>query len=240
MKKTLVCALAALLGSAVCAFGQKEYEPMNSWPYQYRDFAVGVIRMTNGEVVDEYIGLNICLVDGSLHYRVKDQIMQADMAKVFTVRIGDDAFVNIGKRMHKILWESEKGAVVELTSIDLDQMNKSSIGYGISSATASTQKTSLDLMGGGMGAWGNIGLSGKTYSTAFELRDNGEVIPIRADNYLLVQGIRIDPDKKSVMNVPGVDAEEAKAFFKTHKIKWKKVDSLAEVVGFIFDQKNKQ
>ena len=239
MKRTLVCIFAALVGSALCAFAQKSYEPMNSWPYQYRDFTVGVIRMTNGDVVDDYVGLNICLVDGSLHYVTKENIMQADMTKVFTARIGNDTFVNIGKKMHKILWEGEKGAVVELTSIDLDQMNKASIGYGISSATASTQKTSLDLMGGGMGAWGNIGLSGKTYSTAYELRDNGEVIPTRTDRYLLVQGIRLDPDRHSVLNTPGVDADEAKAFFKTHKIKWNKVESLAQVVEFIYDQKNK-
>jgi len=235
MKKAIVSISLALL--SLGAFAQKGYEPMDSWPYEYAEFRDGTIRTTAGALM-ENVPVNICLVNASLHYVQGENLMQSDMQKVFTARIGDQVYVNIGTKMHKILWESEKGAVVELSSIDMDQLNKADIGYGISSATASHQKTSLDLMGGSLGSWGDIGLSGKSYSNAYELRDSGTLLPVKKELFLLVQGVRINADKRSVINCPGVNPDEAKAFFKANKIKWNKVESLSKVAEFIFDQKN--
>ena len=112
MKKPIVCTVLAFLLPAFAAFAQKGYEPMDSWPYEYADFRSGTIRMTSGDLM-ENVPINICLIDGSLHYLTKENIMRSDMLKVFTARIGDEVYVNIGTKMHKILWESEKGAVVQ-------------------------------------------------------------------------------------------------------------------------------
>jgi hypothetical protein len=41
------------------------------------------------------------------------------------------------------------------------------------------------------------------------------------------------------MELPFVDKDEAKAFFKSAKIKWSDVDSLLKVVDFITEQNKK-
>ncbi len=234
MLKKLIISLIALIPTL---FAQAQtYRPRDTWPYEQEEFQEGVIRTTKGDLLED-VRLNVCIVNGCLHFLKDKTIMEADMSTVFTARVGEETYVNVGGKMHRVLSENEHGAVIELTEVDMDNLAKADIGYGISSATASTQKTSLELMGG-MDGWGDIGLSGRSYHQAFEERGNGQVIPLLKTEYLLVNGFRIEAAKKAVLHFAGVDQAAGKAFFKANKIKWNRPESLMSVIDFIYGQLN--
>ena len=234
MDKKLITTLLFLLSCfAVLA---QDYRPRDTWPYEREEFEEGVIRTSKGDLLEQ-VRMNVCVVNGKIHYLEDKTIMAADMSTVFTARIGEDTYVNVGGKMHRVLSENEHGAVIELTEVDMDELNKADIGYGISSATASTQKTSLELMGG-MDTWGGINLTGRSYTQAFEEKATGTTIPVTTTTYLLVNGFRIEASKKAVMHFAGMDEAAGKAFFKANKIKWNRPESVMCVVDFIYGQLN--
>lgn len=226
----MALAVTLLLGVQLC-FAQ-DYGPTRTWPYLYKDFQNGVIRMSGGELVQAAM-VNISL-DGKVHYvdDKEQKVMAADMLKVFTARIGNEVYLNVGGKMMKLEAENENGAVVCETSVNLDELNKSDIGYGISSSTASTQK--LSSLAGDSSSLVNLPLN-----TLMEGRENGEKLPVTRKKFIRV-GLNVVPATKSeVMNSPLVDKAAAKAFLKANKIKWNDPASLLAVVDFLSGQINK-
>ncbi len=225
-------ALAAMLLTGVRLCLAQSYEPTRTWPYLYNDFQNGVIRMSGGELVHAAM-VNVS-VDGKIHYvDEKDQkVMAADMLKVFSARIGDDVYLNAGGKMMRLLAENGNGAVVCETSVNFDELNKSDIGYGISSSTASTQK--LSSLAGDSSSLVNLPLN-----TLMEGRENGEKLPLMRKNLIRV-GLNVIPATKSeVTNSPLVDKAAAKAFLKSNKVRWNDPSSLLTVVDFLSGQMNK-
>ncbi len=232
MTKTRLMALAAMLLTGVRLCLAQSYEPTRTWPYLYNDFQNGVIRMSGGELVQAAM-VNVS-VDGKIHYvDEKDQkVMAADMLKVFSARIGDDVYLNAGGKMMRLLAENGNGAVVCETSVNFDELNKSDIGYGISSSTASTRK--LSSLAGDSSSLVNLPLN-----TLMEGRENGEKLPLMRKNLIRV-GLNVIPATKSeVTNSPLVDKAAAKAFLKSNKVRWNDPSSLLTVVDFLSGQMNK-
>ncbi len=232
MKKTrLLVAAALLLASLQLCFAQK-FEPTQTWPYLYRDFQNGLI-ITNAEDEQVSAGVNITL-GGKIHYiNEKDQkVMEADILRVSSVRIADDVYVNVGGKMMKLVAVGDDGIVACETALNADELNKSDIGYGISSATASTMNVN------------SLASAGSTFvdmplNSIMAERDAGEKLPVKRTNYFRV-GINVVPaTKAAVMNCGLVDKEAAKAFFKSKKIKWNDPESLRDVVNFLSEQINK-
>lgn len=237
MKK--IFSLAALLLAASLSLAAQE--PTTMWPYLFPDFQDGAILTRDGSVLSTYDNLfNLNLANGKVHYVSADTIMEADMKQVYTARIRDIVFINVGGRMYEVMSETDKGLVVKLTVVDFEQMQKTDIGYGVSSATASHSRTSLDLMGGNFAASEAINLSGKTYYNAKLEQGNGDPLPLRSELFLVVDGVRIEASKSAVTELASVDKAEAKAFFKANRIKWNKVESLQQVADFVYDQKHRE
>lgn len=242
MKKTLLsialCAVFAAAGAqSQNAKSSKAYEPMSSWPYLFEEFGSGAVRTAKGNLL-EYASLNVSVADGKLHYVEKGTIMQADMMNVYTARIGDDVFVNIYGKMYKVLRETEKGAVVELKTVDMEEMKKTDIGYGISSTTASKTNTSLSGIGVDslLGAAYGVSIDSVPLSQAEQQKHAGSLLPLKEDTFFYVYRILVPATRRDVTNAAGVDKAEAKAFFKAHKIKWSNPESLMEVVDFLYGQ----
>ncbi len=233
MTKARFIALAVMLlltGTRLCL--AQSYEPTRTWPYLYKDFQNGVIRMSGGELVQAAM-VNIS-VDGKVHYvdDKEQKVMAADMLKVFTARLGNEVYLNVGGKMMKLLAENESGAVVCETSVNFDELSKSDIGYGISSSTASTQK--LSSLAGDSSSLVNLPLN-----TLMEGRENGEKLPLARKNYIRV-GLNVIPATKSeVTNSPLVDKAASKAFLKSNKVKWNDPTSLLSVADFLYGQINK-
>ena len=225
----VVMLLLFMLSGLTAAFAQ-DFEPTDTWPYLYRDFQTGIIKMDVGGEDIKAAGMNISL-DGKIHYinEKNQKVMAADMLHVTSVKIGEDTFLNVGGKMMLLMAENGNGTVVCETSLDSDEMSKSDIGYGISSSTASTQK--LSSLVGDASSFLRLPLS-----TLMENRKEGEKLPVRQRLYIRV-GLNVIPaSKRGVSDSPVVDKDAAKAFFKTNKIKWNDPMSLLTVVDFISGQ----
>lgn len=216
---------------AVCQAFSQEYKPRETWPFVYEEFTDGAARMRSGDLVSE-APFNIAVHDGSLMYVDNDGIiMQADMSKVYTAKVGDDVYVNVLGRMYKVLSELDLGNIVTGVEIDREAQDKVSIGYGISSSTASTQGVSL-LMDG------RFFQNGRSLQQTSLDKFNGNVLPTKEVWYLMVGGRLIPASRQEILNTPGIDKKAATAFIKQEKIKWNDVSSLEKLLVFVAAQLN--
>lgn len=225
MKRVMIL-LAGLFASATLA--QAQYEPTSSWPYVYDEFQDGVILWVGGkEKPGKY---NINLVDKKLHFIEGAYIKVANMMEIASVRIGSDIYQNAAGEMLKVLSKSDKSLVLEDNEINYAALNETGGAYGSSSTTIGTTALSSLEGIGGTNSSQNI--------NHMELKlnkDNGKVLNLINKKYLFVKGRKILATKKAVMEVPGLDNEAAKAFFKENKIKWNKVPDLQKVGDFLAD-----
>lgn len=205
------------------------YRPRDSWPYVYERFQPGTVRTASGDLM-EYQSFNICIGNGRMHYIYDGRIMEADMMKVFTAKIEDDVYVNVGGKMYRVFVQTNDGAIVFLSSIDMDELQKVNIGYGVSSSTASQTNTSLDLLMSGNVAVSNVVVS-QTLTVAEQRKNSGKELPVKEDTFFLVKGRLVPASKRDIQEAVGKEA--AKPFFKENKLKWNKPESLIPVLALL-------
>lgn len=231
MRNRLILLVIAVV-SLFTAFSasSQEYQPRDKWPYLNRDFVNGEVRTASGNLLMA-AKMNICIADGKLHYLQNDVIMQADMSTVSTVKIDSSLYQNVYGRLMKVLAYNENGTALLDVKVDEDALQKSDIGYGISSATASSQRLraivdelSLDVV--------NMNIS-----NILPQKEQGNPLPVKEVYYLKVGADVLPATRREVQNLSSVDAEKAKAFFKQNKIKWNDSADLLKVVDFIASQK---
>lgn len=223
-----VAVVSCLLGLSVAR--AQNYEPMDTWPYLVQDFVRGDIRMTNGNVLKSK-EVNFNIIDGKLHYIENDVIMSAEMVQVSSVVTESATYLNVWGRMMKVVASDEKGYVLRSVEVDKDKMAKTDIGYGISSATASSQNVT-SLLGESATLLVNMDIT-----QALSKRAAGKVFPTMETLYLKINSDILPATKKDVLYLSFVDKSAADAFFKANKIKWKNEESLLKVVDFIHDLK---
>lgn len=222
--KRILCLLFCVALS--CPVFSQTYRPRETWPFLYEDFMDGSARTRSGALVTE-ARFNIALQNSALLFIGNDGvIMKADMGQIHTARLGEDVFLNVAGHMYQLLSELDCGAVLMGTEINVEEQSKVSIGYGISSSTASVQNMAILEDG-------RFDTTGKNYLQAERDKNSGEILPIKKYYYLYHQGILTPATKDGVLDLPGVDKKEAKAFFKQEKIKWKDVSSLEKVLVYI-------
>lgn len=227
MKKPITILLFGFLALSQ-AFSQ-EYKPRETWPFIYEEFKEGAARMRSGDLVSE-APFNVAVHDGSLMYVDGEGIiMRADMSRVYTAKVGDDIYVNVLGKMYKVLSELDLGNVVSGVEIDQDQQGKVSIGYGISSSTASAQGVSL-LMDG------RFFQDNRSLQQTSLDKYNGNVLPVKEVLYLMLGDRLIPATRQEILNVPGVDKKAAADFIKKEKIKWKDPASLEKLIIFVSSQ----
>ena len=216
-------ALAVCLQAAAQNY---DYKPRETWPYLLEEFTSGGVHTSGGEDLNEG-WYNVSVIDGKLHYIKDGRIMEADMRLIQYARIGRQLYVNRFGRMEEVLAEEGPNALLKSAIVDLDEFAKSDIGYGVSSATASTKEVrGMEIAGLAQ----NMELE-----TAIAGSKVGKVLPLKV-NYSFMLGARqIDATKSAVLALPGIDKADAKAFFKQEKIKWSKPESLAKVLKYLTD-----
>lgn len=221
MKKWLLTGIVLL---AFLPLGAQQFRPRETWPFLYEDFKDGVVCSDTGDQILE-AKLNISVISQKLLFLKEDTIMEADMARIFSAKIGKDIYVNVEGKMYKVLAESAGGAAVRAYSLDIDQMNKSDIGYGVSSSLASTQQVSAAALDSN---------EGTNVNQAMASRDGGKVLPVAEKTYILYCKVRLVPAlKREVTAIPGLDKDAVKVFFKENKIKWTQPESLTLVADFL-------
>ena len=222
--------LFLLLGMTVFlpAFSQdnQAFEPKDTWPFVYESFTDGSIYSSTGETLLN-AKMNVSVLNQKLYYLKGETIMEADMVRLYAAKIGpaQDVYVNVGAKMYRVLAESDGGAALQAEILDAERYNKASIGYGVTSYTASTQNVSGLAMESSAGV--NI-------NTAMASREGGEPLPILQKKYILYgQGRMVPALKREVMDIPDLDKQAAKEFFKENKIKWNQAASLTQVADFL-------
>lgn len=212
-----------------CFSGKAQrFTPKDTWPFLYENFSDGAIFSQNG---DELLSakLNVSVLNQKLYYLKGETIMEADIVRLYAAKIKagqeEDIYVNVGAKMYRVLAESDGGAALQADILDIERYNKASIGYGVTSYTASTQNVSGLAMESAAGV--NI-------NQAQASKEGGEPLPILEKKYILYGQGRIVPAlKREVMDISDLDKEAAKVFFKENKIKWNSAASLTQVADFL-------
>ena len=217
--------IGILLFSGISA-GAQRFEPKDTWPFVYENFTDGALYSSTGEKLLS-AKMNVSILNQKLYYLRGETIMEADMVRLYAAKIGpaEDLYVNVGAKMYRVLAESEGGAALQADILDVERYNKASIGYGVTSYTASTQNVSGLAMESAAGV--NI-------NQAQASKEGGEPLPVLEKKYILYGRGRIVPAlKREVMDIPDLDKQAAKVFFKENKIKWNQAASLTQVADFL-------
>lgn len=224
MKRFLSTVAALLLMLAVSA---QNFEPNTKWPYLYEDFMPGTIYFEGNEKSSS--NLNIHLWGNVLHYVKADgRIYQSSDQKVMRVEIGNDAYIFSDHKLVRIIAHEGTNLLVELVSGDFDAMRSSGGGaYGSSlNSSASRDLSSLGFDLGGMDH-PELGLM-------LQEKQDGRTIPLITRYYFIIGGQQIEATKKGVEKFVGDDRADAlKQFLKDNKVKWKKEESLIQVLQFL-------
>lgn len=219
--------IGILLFSRISA-GAQRFEPKDTWPFVYENFTDGALYSSTGEKLLS-AKMNVSILNQKLYYLKGETIMEADMVRLYAAKISsgpaEDLYVNVGAKMYRVLAESDGGAALQADILDVERYNKASIGYGVTSYTASTQNVSGLAMESSAGV--NI-------NTAMASKEGGEPLPVLEKKYILYGQGRIVPAlKREVMDIPDLDKQAAKVFFKENKIKWNQAASLTQVADFL-------
>ena len=219
--------IGILLFSGISA-GAQRFEPKDTWPFVYENFTDGALYSSTGEKLLS-AKMNVSILNQKLYYLKGETIMEADMVRLYAAKISsgpaEDLYVNVGAKMFRVLAESDGGAVLQADILDVERYNKASIGYGVTSYTASTQNVSGLAMESAAGV--NI-------NQAQASKEGGESLPVLEKKYILYGRGRIVPAlKREVMDIPDLDKQAAKVFFKENKIKWNQAASLTQVADFL-------
>ena len=214
MKRILTMILLCAAAFAASAQTVEEYQPTSTWPYIYSDFMDGTLHQsTGGDMEGKF---NIHLLESRLHFIEGNLVKEASPADVYSVKIGQDIFVNAGGTMMRVLAKSDNGIVAQLTEIDVTRLNETGGAYGSSSnSMATTALSSIENVGG-------IG----TRVNHMEMKNSkneGKILPVITKLYIVT--------KKDVSEAS--DKEAFKSFQKEHKIKWRDPQSLLQVVDFL-------
>lgn len=215
------------LFAGIFTVSAQTYTPTESWPYIYKDFTKGTLTPRNAaELVTEF---NVPLTGTKLHYVQDGKIMEIPAMRVISVTIGDDLYIAASSRLMKVLASDESGYVLSATEVDIDAMNKVSIGYGISSSTASAQNVTT------LTETGDV-LVNQNLLDSVEKQGTGKPLKTKTNTFIFVKGQLLEASKSIITKESGVEKKAINAFFKENKIKWIDAESLLKVVDFLASQ----
>lgn len=223
MKKLIAIALSLFAG--IAAFAQ--FEPSTTWPYVYKDFTKGTLKMPSG--TEKTALFNVHLAHSTLHFIDGNMIKQAANTDIFSVQIGNDFYMNADGRMMQVVAKSDKGMVVLGKEIDIAALNSTTAAYGSGGTTLGNMSlSSLENIGVGNGIVNNNLMDGGD-------KESGKTLPLIEKYYIIVNGNVIYATKKDVGEYIG--EAQLKAFLKINKVKWSNPQTLLPLVDFLADNK---
>ena len=221
--KRYIFAVLALMLSALRLSAQ-DSEPTTTWPYLYPDFQAGELMKHQGAPVQGTY--NIHIFAGRLHFIEDGMIREALTTEVFSVKIGEDYYANVGGSMMKVLASSDNGFVAEEVIVDVAKLNSTGGAYGSSSNSIATQAlSSMEGIGGTRSNMNHMELK--------RAKGEGSVLPVISKRYLVLPGKIIYAAKKDVMQIDGLSKDSTNLFLKENKIKWKEPQDLLKVLDYI-------
>lgn len=219
--KKFVIALAAMLFLAASAI--RAQSPTTTYPYLYPQFTSGKVVMSGGKTEEKK--MNIHLRRAALHYLDGDIVKEAFLTDVKAVEIGTDVFVPVMGRMMKAVAKNEKGCVAEEILGDFETSREATGAYGVPSTSSATMKlTSIQT----------DAQVNQNYMNILNERDNGLELRLVHNYYVVSPLYKVKASKKDITAILPDSRQDAwKSFLKTHKVNWKRPQSLLEVVEFL-------
>jgi hypothetical protein len=225
MMKRLFVFLVFAQATLLTAMAQK-FEPNTKWPYLYEDFTPGTIYFEGNQ--KSTADMNIHLWGNVLHHVKADgKIYQSDDRKVIRVEIGSDAYIYVDHQLVRIIANEGTNLLVKLVKGDFDAM-RSSGGGAYGSSLNSSASRDLSSLGFDLG-----GLDQPELGLMLQEKKEGRTIPLVDKYFFMVNGQQVEASKKGVEKFVGeARAEALKEFLKVNKTKWKKEDSLKQLLSF--------
>ncbi len=228
MRRYILIALALII-----SFGRmsaQTSEPTTTWPYLYPDFQAGELKKHAGAPVSGLF--NIHIMESRLHFIEGELVREALVTEVFSVKIGNDYYANVGGRMMKVLAKSDNGFIAEEMLVDVARLNTTGGAYGSSSNSIATQAlSSIEGIGGTRSNMNHMELRNS--------KNDGSILPVTVKRYLVLPGRIIYAAKKDVMQIDGIDRDALNAFLKGNKIKFKNPQDNLKVLDFIAENLGK-
>lgn len=207
-----------------CLVSAQEYT--TNWPYLFSEFQPGTVFYKDGG--KSSLQLNIHLLKSHLHFLKGEQIMEAEPGKIDRVEINGANYLEIDGRIIRLLKAKEVGFVGELVLGDFESLFDKGGAYGASSNAQSVQKMSSLEIGG---------ISNMNHMFLKESKDGGKALSAIREYMLIVKGECYPASKKDIEKKLSTEQRVSfKNFLKKHKIKWKDVDSLYELLDFFKDE----
>ncbi len=222
MKRRLIIALVLIL--SLFDLSAQDFKPTTTWPYLYSDFTEGEIQKYGGTSSKGVY--NVHLAKGTLHFVENGMIREALASEVFSVKIGQDYFANVGGTIMKVLARSDNGFIAQETLADFAALNNTGGAYGSSSNSISTQAlSSLEGIGGTRTNMNHMELKNS--------KEDGAVLPVITKVYLVLPRQVVFATKKDVSDIDGIDKKALGAFLKEKKVKWKNPQDLLVVLDYV-------
>lgn len=206
----------------------QDHKPTTSWPYLYADFQQGQLKKNVGAPIDGTYNIHIHL--GTLHFIEEGMIREVLSSEVFSLKIGNDIYANVGGTIMKVLAQSDNGFIALETLVDMASLNATGGAYGSSSNSIATQAlSSMEGIGGSRSNMNHMELKNS--------KDEGQVLPVKEKIYLVFPDMNVYAAKKDVSEMRGVDKKALNDFLKDNKIKWKDPQSLILLLDYLSDNK---
>lgn len=196
--------------------------PTTTWPYINNDFSDAVIYLKSGGKLNYQA--NIHLQDCKLHYVKNNNVIEADMSDILLVELMEKRYMNINNSLMEIVCEGKDGFVAKFSKPDYTKLNETGGAYGSSSNTTSTKAlTSLEGIG-----------SVTTHMLQQSEKENGKVIPLKHEYYIVANGSVYPGQKKLFEKMLPADKQPGlKAFLKENKIKWSSPEDLLKLTDYL-------
>lgn len=217
MKRVLTISIVCLL----CGILRAEFIPNTLWPYVYEDFCPGELVLKNGDKVRA--SFNIHLQEGELHYLKDDNILFVAIARIKEVTIGSDRYMPSEGKMKRIVSQEGENCLLKSILGDFESLLVGTGAYGASANTQAVRNLSSIEIGG---------KSIVNHAVLLQNKDGGKELPTIQEYYLFIGGKCVPANKKEVEKSLIVDKEGWNTFLKENKIKWRKQESLVEVLHY--------
>ncbi len=216
--------LFLVLMLCVMTIQAQNFEPNTKWPYIYENFMDGTIFFDGNKKSQSQ--LNIHLWGNKLHYLTEDQkIYESNDKGIIRVEIGEDAYIYCNHQLMKIVAAEQNNLVVELEKADFDALFTSTGAYGASLNSSSARDLSSIDLGG---------LNKPELGRMLQERNDGSALSVKHLFYFVVNGKQVEANKNDVEDILNDEGKKGwKAFLKQNKIKWKKAESLKQVLTYI-------
>ena len=226
LRQTGKITLCGVMACFILSLSAQDFQPNTNWPYLYNDFEEGTIYFASNQQTKAK--LNIHLSGNVLHYvDDKGKIFESSDDGIIRVEIGKDAYMFGDHQMMQIIHNEKHIVLVKLMRGKIrsnDEADSGGGAYGASLGTSATQKKAT---------WGG-GVTTRDLFQMYKEKNDGSAISLETRYYYIIEGRLVEADKRSIEKyLPAEQKAEWAKFLKSEKIKWKKEESLVQILDFL-------